>query len=103
MNEVLAHLRKLQAIRSQHEQLAVRKNELERQSRQGSSQTRSRACRLVTDATLELLARGTSVNRNSLAQEIEARAHDRNRFEVALARDWLEEAAKAARAPRDEH
>lgn len=99
MIELLANLRALQAIRTQQEQLAVRKRDLEKEARQSSAQTRSRACRLVTDATLALLSRGASVNPASLTQEIEARAYDRDRFVVALARDWLDEAARASGAP----
>ena len=102
MNELLANLRALQAIRTQQEQLAARKHELERQARQSSAQTRSRAYRLVTDATLELLSRSASVNPESLTQEIEARAHDRDRFAGALAGDWLEEITRASTAPGED-
>lgn len=99
MNSLLANLRALQTIRTQQEQLAVRKRDLEKEARRSSAQTRSRAWRLVTNATLALLERGASVDHDSLAQEIEALAHDRDRFAAALAGDWLEEATKASGAP----
>lgn len=95
MTDLLANLRALRVIHTQQEQLAARKQTLERQARQASVQTRSRACRLMSDAVLALLSRDEPVNWQTLTQEIEARAHERDRFAIALARDWLEEATRS--------
>lgn len=94
MSALLENIRSLRNIREQLDSLAARKSELEREARQTSIQTQSRACRIVSEATLALLARGTEIDIDALTQELERLAHDR--FAVAQAQDWLAEAKEAA-------